>query len=148
MTKKILSFALSALLLNLCGACRVLAATKDKRDGDAANAKRETSRQEAAAAKAVEKVKKKVAEIGTGRELVAVKLREQGKNVGYISEIAEDHFMLTDSKDGVTIKVGYADVKSIRRSHLTPDSMKVLSIVSVGLMAAVLVGVLVAASRE
>ncbi|HEX8162954.1 MAG TPA: hypothetical protein VF538_13875 [Pyrinomonadaceae bacterium] len=148
MTKKVLSFALSALLLNLCGAGRVLAATKDKRGGDDATAKRETSGQEAADAKAVEKVKRKVAEIGTGRELVAVKLREQGKNVGYISEIAEDHFMLTDSKDGTTIKVDYADVKSVRRSHLTADNMKVLGIVSVGLMAAVLVGVVVAASRE
>jgi uncharacterized UPF0146 family protein len=150
MLKKILSLALSALIINLCGAGRVVAATKEKTGDAAAHSKQSAGGQQTVDAKAVEKIKKKVAEIGTGRkELVRVRLREQGTNVGYISEIAEDHFMLTDSKDGTTtIKVGYGDVKDIRRSRLTADNMKVLGIVSAGLLVVLVIGTLRAASRE
>ena len=145
MTKKFLTLALSALLLNLCGAARVHAATKDKARESAAQATAD-----AKAAEKIEKTKKRVAEIGgSGRkELVAVNLREQPKQVGYISEVAEDHFTLTDSKNGVALRINYADVTGIRRTRLTADNMKVLSYVGVGLMALFVVGVFVAASRE
>ena len=160
MFKKFLSLVLAVLLTNLCVTARVHAATKDKRDGDALSLKKEAIERlerfgiqlytvRGDMEKNFEGTLKKVAEIGTGRkELVAVNLREQGKNVGYISEIAEDHFMLTDSKTGTTIKLDYTEVKGIRRSHLTSDNMKVLGIMSAGLLGALLVAVVVAASRE
>lgn len=150
MTKKFLTLALSALMLNLCGVARVHAATKDKARESAASGANAQAAGDAKAAEKIEKAKKRVAEIGgSGRkELVAVNLREQPKQVGYISEVAEDHFTLTDSKNGVALRINYADVTGIRRTRLTADNMKVLSYVGVGLMALFVVGVFVAASRE
>jgi hypothetical protein len=64
MTKKILSLVLAALLINLCGVGRVSAAGV----------------QEAADAKAAEKVKQTVVKFGAGRkEFVIVKTRDGGK---------------------------------------------------------------------
>ncbi|MDT7541324.1 MAG: hypothetical protein QOE33_1228 [Acidobacteriota bacterium] len=149
MPKKILSLVLSALLLNLCGASRLLAATQDKRDGDALTTKKIASGQESDDAKSVEKVKRKVAEIGTAKgEFVEVKLRDGSKKIGYISEIADDHFRLTDNKSSTATKIAYADVKQIRRTRITSKTINVLGFISAALLGALLIATVHAASRE
>jgi hypothetical protein len=148
MPKKILSLALAALLINLCGLCRVHAATKDAgRDATPATVDGGTDGQKPADAKSVEKIKKQVAAVGaTSKEIVAVKLRDKKAKTGYVSEIADDHFTLVD-KVGAT-NISYADVAKVRRTHLTTKAMSVLGFVSAALLGVMVVAVVVLAPRE
>ena len=58
-----------------------------------------------------EKVKTGVAQLGVGEDArVAVKLRDKTKLEGYVSEVREDSFDITDLKTGVPTTVAYPDV--------------------------------------
>jgi hypothetical protein len=148
MPKKILSLALAALLINLCGMARVHAATKDPvRDATAATVEGGSDGQKPADAKSVEKVKKQIALIGsTSKEIITVKLRDKKAKLGYVSEIADDHFTLIDKTSPTNI--GYADVEKIRRAHLTMKTMNVLGIVGAAFLGVMVVAVVVLAPRE
>ena len=146
MPKKILSLALSALLLNLCVAPGAAAADKKCADASAARA---ALGQADADAKAVEKIKKKVAEIGTAkREFVHVKLRGGRKELGYISEIAEDHFVFIEPKTGTPADISYAQVEGLRRTRLNEKTMTILGITSAALLGVILGVAVYGASRE
>ena len=146
MPKKILSLALAALLINLCGLSRVHAATKGAAR-DAAAADGGADGQKPIDPKKVEKIKQKVAVIGaTSKEVIGVRLRDKDAKSGYVSEIADDHFTLID-KDG-PVKISYADVKGIQRTHMSPKVMNIVGIVGIGVLATLVVGALVLAPRE
>ena len=148
MPKKILSLALAALLLNLCGLSGVHAATKGaSRDAAAATADGGADGQKPIDPKKVEKIKQKIAAIGsTSKEVIGVKLRDKNAKSGYVSEIADDHFTLID-KDG-PVTISYADVKGIQRTHMSTKVMNVVGIVGIGLLATIVVAALVLAPRE
>ncbi|MFL6230987.1 MAG: hypothetical protein ACJ741_19600 [Pyrinomonadaceae bacterium] len=137
MPKKILSLVLSVLVINLCGVGRVHAATRGVA-GDAATADGGAGGQKPVDPKKVEKVKRQIAVIGaTSKEVIAVKLRDKDVKGGYVSEIADDHFTLIDEHGPVTIS--YADVKGIRRTHMSTKTMNIVGIVAIGVLAMLVV---------
>ena len=71
-------------------------------------------------AKQIEKIKQKVAKLGTGESaLVTVGLKNQSKELkGYVSEIGEDGFVVRNSKTRVATTVAYRDVAYIRGKGL------------------------------
>jgi hypothetical protein len=142
MTRKILSLALSALLINLCGLCRVHAATKTaSRDATAASVVDGAGGQKPVDPKKVEKIKQQIASVGaTSKEMIVVKLRGKPGTSGYVSEIADDHFILIDETGPVSIS--YADVKGIERTHLSTKTMNIVGIVGIGVLALLVVAVI------
>jgi hypothetical protein len=62
------------------------------------------------------KAKADVAAFGIGPEArVSVKLRAGKKLKGYITQAGEDGFVITDSKNGSTTSIAYADVAEVQR---------------------------------
>ena len=73
-------------------------------------------------AKQVEKIKQKVAKIGTGENArITVGLKNQSKELkGNVSEIAEESFVVMNSKTKVTTTVAYRDVAYVHGKGLPP----------------------------
>jgi hypothetical protein len=73
-------------------------------------------------AKQVEKIKQKVRKVGTDEYArITVGLKNQSKELkGYVSEIAEDSFVVMNSKTKVATSVAYRDVTYIRGKGLPP----------------------------
>jgi hypothetical protein len=147
MTRKILSLALSALLINLCGLCRVHAATKTaSRDATAASVVDGAGGQKPVDPKKVEKIKQRIASVGaTSKEMIVVKLRGKPGTSGYVSEIADDHFTLIDKTGPVNIS--YADVKGIQRVHLSTKTLNMVGIAAASVLAVMCVALAVGLSR-
>jgi hypothetical protein len=71
-------------------------------------------------ARFAEKVKADVLKLGTGESSrVKVKLRDQVKLEGYISDAGPDTFTVTDRKTGVATTVAYPQVKSVQGNNLS-----------------------------
>jgi hypothetical protein len=101
MLKKICSALLSALLLQAAAAP---ALAKSDADKEAARA---------------EKVRTQLAKLGTGKDArVRVELRDKTKLEGYLSEVGDTHFAVTDST-GKTTTVAYPQVKKARGNNLS-----------------------------
>ncbi|HEX8071980.1 MAG TPA: hypothetical protein VF546_18675 [Pyrinomonadaceae bacterium] len=140
MLKKLFMVALAGLVLNLACAAPVAARQQDKD------------------AKRIAKVKKQIADLGTGtRAKVEVKLRDKTKLAGYVSEITDDHFAVTDEKTNAATTVEYAQVEKVRptpslqsavRDFTNTRAGKIVGI-SCGILAGVLlVATLILAPRE
>ena len=66
------------------------------------------------------KVKLGIAKLGSGPETrVEVKLRDKTRLKGYISEIGEDGFVVTDLKTGASNSIAYAEVKQVKGNNLS-----------------------------
>ena len=66
------------------------------------------------------KVRQGIEKIGSGRDAhVEVKLRDKTKLKGYVSEINEDGFVVTDFKTGAASPVAYADVAQVKGNNLS-----------------------------
>ena len=66
------------------------------------------------------KVKAAVAKLGTGPESrVEIKLRDKTRLNGYVSEIGETEFVVTDLKTNASNSVSYTDVKQIKGNNLS-----------------------------
>ncbi|MGH9901368.1 MAG: hypothetical protein ACRD68_06030 [Pyrinomonadaceae bacterium] len=64
----------------------------------------------------VEKIRVEVAKAGVGKNArVEVKLRDNTKLKGYVSEVGQQSFTVTDSKTGASRAVAYADVTEVKR---------------------------------
>jgi hypothetical protein len=75
---------------------------------------------EAKQARFAEKVKANVLKLGTGESArVKVKLRDQAKLEGYISDAGAETFTVTDRKTGVATTVAYPQVKSVQGNNLS-----------------------------
>jgi len=62
-------------------------------------------------------IKADVAAFGIGREArVSVKLKQGKKLKGYVSQVGEDSFVITDSRTGSTTSIAYGDVAEIKRN--------------------------------
>lgn len=66
------------------------------------------------------KVKQGIEKIGSGRDArVEVKLRDKTRIKGFVSEISEDGFVVTDLKTGAANTIAYADVAQVKGNNLS-----------------------------
>lgn len=104
MLKKALSMLLAILLVNLVTMPFVFANTNPEKD-----------------AKLAEKVKAGIAKLGVGTDSkVAVKLKDGTKLKGYISEITDSGFVVTD-KAGNSTTVPYPNAKQVKGNNLSSE---------------------------
>jgi sRNA-binding regulator protein Hfq len=95
---------------------------------------------------AVEKIKANVTKRGTGEKArVNVKMLNGTKMKGFISQVGEDSFTLTDSKTKQTSTLAYSDVAQVKKQGLSTTS-KIL--IGVGVGVAVTAVVLAVALRN
>ena len=83
------------------------------------------SQQTAKETKRIEKIRKLIFQsgIGPGND-VEVKLRDKSKIRGYVSEVADNHFVVTDSKTGSTTKLEYGQVDKARLWSVTKNDFE------------------------
>ena len=82
-----------------------------------------------------EKIKMKVAKLGTGEKAKAkVKLRSGEKVKGYVSSAGENDFTITDKKSGKATTIAYADVDEVKKPGLSQGT-KIALIVVVAVVA-------------
>ena len=103
MFKKVVTILLVTLVINLTGVRLAYADSKEEKQ-----------------ARFAEKIKANVLKLGTGESTrVKVKLRDNAKLEGYISEASAETFTVTDRKTGVATTVGYPQVKSVQGNNLS-----------------------------
>jgi len=70
-------------------------------------------------AQRTEKVKEGILKLGVGTDArVAIKLRDDVKLAGFISESTDDSFVVTDLKTRAATTVGYGDVTQVKGHNL------------------------------
>ena len=103
MLRKLVTVLLVALMMNLVGARLAYAESKEEKQ-----------------ARFVEKVKANVLKLGTGESArVKVRLRDQTKLEGYISDADPETFTVTNRKTGIATTVAYPQVKSVQGNNLS-----------------------------
>ena len=113
MLKKICSAVLSILLLQ-AAAVPAFAATKAEKE-----------------AKRAEKVRTELSKLGTGKDArVKLELRDKTKLEGYLSEVGDSSFVVTD-KTGNSTTVPYPQVKKAQGNNLSTGA-KIAIGVSIG----------------
>ena len=123
MFKKYLTVILAVFVINLSLSAAAFAQTKSEKE-----------------VKFAEKVKASVTKIGTGKDSrVEVKLKGGTNIKGYVSEINENDFVVTDSKTGQLIPVPYANVKQVTGHHL-PTGVKIIIVLGVILVVGAILG--------
>ena len=71
-------------------------------------------------AQLTQKVKIEISKLGVGRDArVEVKLQDRTKLAGYISEVKDDSFVLTNARTGAATPVAYADVTQVKGHNLS-----------------------------
>jgi hypothetical protein len=128
--KKTLSFLLSAAVLHVF-TCAALA--------------NETPKEMAKRAMLAAEVKAGVASIGAGKSTrVRVLLSDKTKYHGYITEIHDDYFVVTEAKTGATAPIAYPEVKGIKGNNLSTGAKIGIG---VGIAAAVAIIAVILSSR-
>ena len=92
-----------------------------------------------------EKIKMKVAKMGTGEKAKAkIKLRSGEKLKGYISSAGENDFTITDKKSGKATTIAYADVDEVKKPGLSQGTkIALIVVIAVVATAAILAAVVV-----
>ena len=103
MFKKFLSLALTVLMLNVVGVSSAYAGSKEEKE-----------------ARFAARVKESIVKLGTGTDArVEVKLRDKTKLKGYVSQISENSFTVTDEKTGASSEVPYPSAKQVKGNNLS-----------------------------
>ena len=103
MFRKLVTLVLVATVMNLAGVRLAYAESKEEKQ-----------------ARFAEKIKANVLKLGTGESTrVKVKLRDQAKLEGFISDAGADTFTVTDRKTGAATTVAYLQVKSVQGNNLS-----------------------------
>lgn len=103
MLRKFLCLMIGGLLLSFAATPAAFARTKEEKR-----------------AELTEKVKAGIVKLGVGEQSrIQVKLHNKTKFKGFVSEIGEEDFAVTDLKSGVTTRVAYPDVASARGNNLS-----------------------------
>lgn len=90
-------------------------------------------------ARLAEKVKSGVSRLGVGREaIVEVKLRDKTKLAGYIGEISDNRFVVTNAKVGSSTSVPYTDVTQVK-GHNISTGAKIAIGIAIGVGAALII---------
>ncbi len=98
MFKKILSFVLIVLLLNVIGVSPAYAAGVKQEKGE----------------RKAEKIKASILKLGTGKEArVAVRLKNRSIVEGYVSEASDKTFVVVSEKSGITTTIPYLQVNKL-----------------------------------
>lgn len=115
-------------LLTLMVACLVVSAVSVRPVAASSNAEKEL--------RFTGKVKLGIEKLGSGRDTrVEVKRRDKTRLKGYISEISENEFVVTDVKTGASNKVAYAEVKQIKGNNMSTGAKIAIGVaVAVGLI--------------
>lgn len=130
MFKKYLTLILTILVLNLSLSTFALAETKAEKE-----------------AKFAQKVKTEVTKLGVGTEAkVEVKLKDGTKLKGYISNIGEESFSVTNEKTGAITEVPYPNAKQVKGNNLS-TGMKIVIGVAIVLAVLFIVGSTTAGGR-
>jgi hypothetical protein len=87
------------------------------------------------------KVKAAVMRLGQHAR-VKVKLKDDSKLEGYISEIGLEHFVVTDARRGTPTTIAYQQVKQVKRNNLSTGA-KIGIVVAI----AAAVGIIIAVAR-
>ena len=61
--------------------------------------------------------------VGPGND-IEVKLKDKTKIKGYLSEVTDDYFVVTDPKGGATTRVEYGQVEKVRLWLLVQNALK------------------------
>jgi len=127
-------------LLTMMVACLVVSAVSVRPIAASSNAEKEV--------RFAGKVKLGVEKLGSGRDTsVEVKLRDKTRLKGYVSEIGENEFVVTDVKTDASNKVAYADVKQIKGNNISTGAKIAIGVsVAVGLI--LLISWLIIASSD
>jgi hypothetical protein len=92
---------------------------------------------------AIEKARASVLKLGVGQtSRVEVKLRDQTKVRGYVSEAGQDAFTVTDQETGTSQTLSYADVAEVKKPGGGPSTRTWIILGGVA-AAAVVVGIVV-----
>lgn len=84
---------------------------------------------------AVDKIKTKITRLGIGEKARAqIKLRNGQRIKGYVSNVGEKDFALTDGKSGQTTTISYADVVEVKKPGMSKRT-KILLGVGLGVVA-------------
>lgn len=119
MSRKLFTLFLIALVIDLGGVRLAYADSKEEKQ-----------------ARFAEKVKANVLKLGTGESTrVKVKLLDQSKLEGFISDAGEESFTVSSRKTGVATKVAYVQVKSVQGNNLSTGAKIAIG---VGIAAAVI----------
>ena len=117
MFKKYLTIILTFLILNLSLSAVAFAETKAEKE-----------------AKFADKVKVNVTKLGTGTEAkIQVKLKDGTKLKGYVSQINENSFVVTDEKTGVATEIPYPNAKQVKGNNLS-TGVKIAIGVAIGVV--------------
>ena len=118
--RKLLSMVLIGSLVFLACGGQALAQTSGKDD-----------------AKALDKIKAKIAKLGVGEKARAqIKLRNGQKIKGYVSSDGPNDFAFTERKSGTTTTVAYADVVEVKKPGLSTGAKIAIGVgIGVGVLA-------------
>ena len=120
MFKKYLIVVLTFLVLNLSLNSVAFAETKPEKE-----------------AKFAEKVKINVTKLGAGTDAkIQVKLKDGTKLKGYVSQINENSFVVTDEKTNVATEIPYPNAKQVKGNNLNTG-------VAIAIAAGILVGIII-----
>ena len=91
-----------------------------------------------------EKVKAGILKLGVGPEAkVEVKLYDNTKIKGYVSEATNDHFVVVDAKTSAVTEIPYPNVKQVKGNNLS-GGIKL----AIGIGIILLIGILVASQTK
>jgi hypothetical protein len=121
MFRKIMSATLAALLTLIpLGSKSAIAVDKSERQASRA-----------------EKVKATISKLGVGREArITVRLRDKTKLAGYISEVRDDSFTITDFKTGESTVAAYPNITQIKGHNLSTGAK--VAIIGLGIAVGIL----------
>jgi len=123
MFKKIFAMALACFLIQAVSVQPTSAASKEEKH-----------------AQRTEKVRSGILKLGVGTDArVAIKLRDDVKLAGYISETKDDSFVVTDLKTRAATTVAYGDVTQVKGHNIGTGAKVAIGIgIGVGLTILVL----------
>jgi hypothetical protein len=90
--------------------------------------------------KLAEKVKEGVSKLGVGQDSrVELKLRDKTKLAGYVSEVKDDSFVISDAKTGDATTVAYTNVVQVKGHNISTGAKIAIGIgIGVGIVLIVL----------
>lgn len=123
MFKKYLTLALAVLVINLSLGVSVFAGRKADKE-----------------ARFAEKVKASVARLGTGENArIEVKLKDGAKLKGYVSEIGDAGFVVTNAETKTATPVSYSNAKQVKGNNLSNGVYLAIGIAGIAAFIALIV---------
>ncbi len=93
------------------------------------------------ATKAAEKVKANITKLGTGKEArVEIRLRDNTRLKGYVSQINENNFIVVTDKTGASSEVAYANAKQVKGNNLSSGAIVLIGVAAFVVVLLLLLG--------